>query len=172
MQIVEQDFIYLKWQLNNGVKISEDETRDFDIVDYFQYFTIEPKKVIKAYENYFTTKEKKQLSYLQYEYFSNNNGRVQERFLMPENKVKQNYSFILNGEYKENEYGIPVLVAGTGEIYETTEEERIAAVEYMLAHSMPRTEKIYTKVLKKLIEKTLPEDLLEQEKLQMKKTIR
>ena len=65
-----------------------------------------------------------------------------------------------------------MLVPGTGEIYETSEEERIRAIEYMKSHNMPQTEKIYTKVLKTLIEKTLPEDLREQGQRVMKKTIR
>lgn len=169
----EEDFIYLKWQLNNGIKISEDETREFGIVDYFQYFVVPPKKVISYYNEYFTEEEKKKLLYLEYEYFDFRSYTGKNaKFLVETTKIKQPYTFILNGEYKNNAYGIPVLVPGTGEMYATVEEERIMAIEYMKSHEMPQTEKIYTKVLKTLIEKTLPEDLYEQGQLQMKKTIR
>lgn len=169
----EEDFIYLKWQLNNGVKIFEDKRCEFRIVDYFQYFTVSPKQVLEFYDGYFTEYEKKQLLYLYHEYFSNGTfGMQNQKLLVPENKMKQSYSFILNGEYTPNEYGVPTLVSGTGEIYNTTEEERAEAMEYIIEHGMPQTEKVYVTVLKYVIEKSLPEYLYQNGNLQMKKTIR
>lgn len=171
--ISEEDLICLKWQLNNGVRISEDKTREFGIVDYFQYSTLSPRKIVKYYNKYFTMEERKQLFYLEDKYFKCiGTPFVNPEFFMEDIKIKQVYTFIINGDYINNACGIPVLVPGTGEIYETSEEERIRAIEYMKSHDMPQTEKIYTKVLKTLIEKTLPEDLREQGQRVMKKTIR
>lgn len=161
---VDSKLELLREQIANGIQCDGELVRSFGIIDYYNLFEENPLIVAQYYGSQLTKLEQEVLKSLHNEYIKTSEKVGKNRIYLAKTLINMKYSFIQNGEYYFNKNNVLVLKSGTGNIYETTQEEREYVASYMEHHSMPLTVKIYYIVLQSYVNKQLPEQLHEREK--------